>query len=77
MLKLSDWLMEKCCSCLQLAFTASCRDAEEVAENIPPLSKYTFFDKDNSPYVIRDKADAQFKADGLMIVNRLPNRGMQ
>ena len=28
---------------------------------------------DKSPYLIRDKPDAQTRADGLMIINRLAN----
>ena len=38
-----------------------------------PIPKYTYWDLDNSPYVIRDKSDAQRRVDSPMIINRMAN----
>ena len=78
-IRLHDWLVDKCCSRLQLVSNAPHRGGKEAAGKTgisddsvnPPLCKSIFFDKDEIPYIKKDRADAQSKADGLMIVNIL------
>ena len=64
--------------------TASATTLEEVEQGtsrtagksddvLSIVTKHMYWDIDRSPYLIRDKPDAQSRADGLMIINRLAN----
>ena len=49
------------------------RTAGKTDDVLSLVTKHIYWDTDKSPYLIRDKPDAQTRADGLMIINRLAN----
>ena len=51
----------------------SSKTAGKSEEVLGGATKHIYWDIDRSPYLIRDKPDAQSRADGLMIINRLAN----
>ena len=49
------------------------RTAGKTDDVLSLVTKHIYWDLDKNPYLIRDKPDAQTRADGLMIINRLAN----
>ena len=49
------------------------RTAGKADDVLSLVKKHIYWDMDENPYLIRDKPDAQTRADGLMISNSLVN----